>query len=136
MQLTVGKDLTVYNLDEKDRYEVALVSRIDNFDDNPIVFGATGFFQLTPNRHMVCNRIHTLGLQQFDSDKARRGLMRAFSEIDLFQVVSINEKIIAGEASQSDLGDIETETFMKSIFREETFFSLFAEQKGLYDLIY
>ena len=62
--------------------------------------------------------------------------MRAFSEIDLFQVVSIKEKIMAGEASQSDLGDIETETFMKSIFREETFFSLFAEQKGLYDLIY
>ena len=62
--------------------------------------------------------------------------MRAFSEMDLFQVVSIKEKIMAGEASQSDLGDIETETFMKSIFREETFFSLFAEQKGLYDLIY
>ena len=43
MQLTVGNNLTVYNLDENDRYEVALVSRIDNFDDNPIVFGATGF---------------------------------------------------------------------------------------------
>ena len=55
--------------------------------------------------------------------------MRAFSEIDLSQVVTIKEKIknTTGRLELSDLGDIETETFIKSIFREETFFSLFAE---------
>ena len=44
MQLTVGKSATVINLDEDDRYEIALMDKIHNFIDNPIVFGATGFF--------------------------------------------------------------------------------------------
>ena len=43
MQLTVGNNVTVFNLDEKDRYEVALINSIENFQDNPIVFGTTGF---------------------------------------------------------------------------------------------
>ena len=88
MQLTVGKSATMINLDKNDRYEIALMDKIHNFIDNPIVFGATGFFQSTPYRRMECNRIYTLGLQQFSSDdekfkEARQGLIRAFSEIDL-----------------------------------------------------
>ena len=31
MQLTVGNNVTVFNLDEKDRYEVALINSIENF---------------------------------------------------------------------------------------------------------
>ena len=64
--------------------------------------------------------------------------MRAFSEIDLWQDVKIEKKINTntGELTKAEVEDIETETFTKSIFREETFFSLFAEQSGLYDFIW
>ena len=100
MQFTVGNSATMFNLDEKDRYEVALINQINNFEDNPIVFGATGFFQSTPYRTMECNRIYTLGLQQYskkndEAEKARQGLMRAFSEIDLQQVIFIKKKLNA-----------------------------------------
>ena len=64
--------------------------------------------------------------------------MRAFSEIDLYQVIKINTKIqeATGELTKADLGDIEIETVTKSIYNAETFFSLFAEQSDLYDQIW
>ena len=92
---------------------------------------------------MECNRIYTLGLQQFATDdekfkEARQGLIRAFSEIDLKQVNEIQNRVnnSSGELTKTDVGVIETETFLKSIYKQETFFSLFAEQSGLYDLIW
>ena len=131
------------NLDEKDRYEIALMDKIHNFIDNPIVFGATGFFQSSPYRRMECNNIYTLGLQQF-TDKnekfkdAKPGLIRAFSEIDLKQVIDIQKRVeeSSGELTKTDVSVIETDTFLKSIYKQETFFSLFAEQSSLYDLIW
>ena len=37
---------------------------------------------------------------------------------------------------KTDVSVIETDTFLKSIYKQETFFSLFAEQSSLYDLIW
>ena len=38
--------------------------------------------------------------------------------------------------TKTDVSAIETDTFLKSIYGQETFFTLFAEQSSLYDLIW
>ena len=62
MQLTIGNNGTVYNLDEDDREEVALFHDIQDFSDNPIAFATTGFMFSTFDQTIQSNGLYTLGL--------------------------------------------------------------------------
>ena len=44
--------------------------------------------------------------------------------------------IVSGDYTKADFGEIEPETYTTTTFYDETFFSLFAENAQLYDLIF
>ena len=139
MQLTIDDHTIVYNLQENNRFEVALMHDIMNFTD-PIKFGMTGFEFQTISKSLVVNQNNSLGFQkQARGTEAQNhlGLIRAFAEIDLAQVKFINDLIInkSNTLQKSDLKEIEPETTV-SDFEGETFFSLFSEQDLVYEVVF
>ena len=66
MQLTIDDHTIVYNLQEDNRFEVALMHDIRNFTD-PIKFGMTGFGFSTRSKTVVTNNNNSLGFEQSGS---------------------------------------------------------------------
>lgn len=136
MQLTIDDHTIVYNLQEHNRFEVALLHDIRNFKD-PIKFGMTGFEFQTRTKSLVTNNINSLGFEQSSAIfENHLGLIRPFAEIDLEQIIFINDLIMNKNVLQkSDLKEIEPETTVTD-FEGETFFSLFSEQDLVYETVF
>ena len=54
MQLTAGSNITVYNLQKENRYEVSLIPDSNTYS-NPISFSNTGFARSTPEHTLQSN---------------------------------------------------------------------------------
>ena len=84
---------------------------------------------------MKTNFSNTLGIRSPIPKNKSRGIYRAFAEMDLHQVKQIKNIISQkGNYSKTDVGQIEMEVII-SLFGDETFFSLFAEQAQLFDIV-
>lgn len=126
LQVTAGTNAIIYNLQAQNRYEVSLLDGMDEFR-NPIMVSHTGFVCGSKTRTLQANSKHSLGVVRPCTEPRARGIVRAFSEMDLRQVVSIL-KVIEHKKSytKSDLTEIETESIFR-LYGDETFFSIFAE---------
>ena len=82
LQLNIHDHEIVYNLGEKNFYEVALLDDDESFRD-PIKFSMTGFEHRTPDKSFVVNYSRSLGFMTPCKLVGRSGLVRAYSEIDL-----------------------------------------------------
>ena len=61
LQIMSDNHSIVYNLQPENRYEVALLHRLDVFV-NPLKFSITGFEIDSPSRTMLVNKTRSLGL--------------------------------------------------------------------------
>ena len=52
------------------------------------------------------------------------------------QVSKLKRHVRNDELTKNDLVSIETESYIKTIFKKETFFSIFIELAPIFDLIY
>lgn len=127
MQLTVGNHATVFDLQEKNRFQITMIQDMSQFS-SPNIFVTTGFVYNTPDRALQSNSSQSIGLERpFSFKSTSRGLHRAFSEMDLQQVIYLRNLTLSKPLyTKTDLVEIELETII-SAFGCETFFTIFAE---------
>ena len=129
----------VLNLTDKKPFFIEVLSDVDQFK-HPMYFSFTGFRYDTKYQTWQVNSDSTLGFKRpfFDSNSA--GLYRPFCEVDLFQLIKLKDQVIQANKEKfslkrADIGDIEL-LAVCSVYGDESFFSLFAEQGVIYEVFF
>ena len=85
---------------------------------------------------MQNNADQTLGFKRPFLSSQSVGLNRPFSEMDFRQIMKLKDIVLrAGEIKKVDVGEIEPYT-VSCVYKNETFFSMFAEQGIIYEVFY
>ena len=107
MQLTFGEKVMVYDLDMRQRCEVAMIDQLNDYD-SPITFSHTGFLMNTNERRFDTNISCKLGVVRPCNHNLGKSVFRAFSEVEIQQLKSISDLTFSkGLLSKSDVKFIE-----------------------------